>query len=87
MKNILSRINLSKLFRWSGWLVAAICLWHMTTTLLGYLNTDPIGYLPSVGQWLIGLFLAVMLLVTGRGLLQLLNLIWLAGLLTLTAVF
>ncbi len=50
-------------------------------------NTDPISYLPSVGQWLIGLFLAVMLFVTGRGLLQLLNLIWLAGLLTLAAVF
>ncbi len=65
MKNTLSRINLSKLFRWSGWLVAAICL----------------------GQWLIGLFLAVMLFVTRRGLLQGFNLIWLAGLLTLTAVF
>lgn len=81
------RITLSQGFRWSSWLVAALCLWHTTTTLLGYLDTDPIGYLPSVAQWLMGLFLVVMLFVTARGARQLFNLIWLAGLLAITAIF
>jgi hypothetical protein len=83
----LPRITPANLFKWSCWLIAAVCLWRITSTLVDYLQADPVGYLPSFAQWLMAVFLAVMLFVTARGALQLLNLIWLAGLLAVTAIF
>ena len=75
------------LYRLACWLLAAVCMIYLSLILVDYLQTDPIGYLPAVGQWLIGLFLTCMLFVTRKGLQQLLNVIWLTGLAGLVAIF
>ena len=75
------------LYRLACYLLAAVCMIYMTITLANYLQIDPVGYLPSVGQWLIGLFLAVLLFVNRRGWLQSFNLLYLAGLAGLVAIY
>ena len=58
------------LYRLACYLLAAVCMIYMTINLAEYLQVDPMGYLPSVGQWLIGLFFCVLLFVNRRGWLQ-----------------
>ena len=75
------------LYRLACRLLAAVCLIYMTITLADYLQIDPVGYLPSVGQWLVGLFFCVLLFVNRRGWLQAFNLLYLTGLAGLVAIY
>ena len=75
------------LYRLACRLLAAVCMVYMTITLTEYLQLDPVGYLPSVGLWLIGLFFCVLLFVNGRGWLQSLNILYLTGLAGLVSIY
>ena len=75
------------LYRLACYLLAAVCMIYMTITLANYLQIDPVGYLPSAAQWLIGLFLTVLLFVNRRGWLQSLNLLYLTGLAGLVSIY
>lgn len=75
------------LYRLACRLLAAVCMIYMTYTLANYLQADAIGYLPSVGQWLVGLFWCVALFINRRGWLQSLNLLYLSGLAGLVSIY
>ena len=75
------------LYRLACRLLAAVCMIYMTYTLASYLQIDPISYLPSFGQWLVGLFWCVALFINRRGWLQLLNILYLTGLAGLISIY
>ena len=75
------------LYRLACRLLAAVCMIYMTYNLAEYLQIDPVGYLPSFGQWLVGLFWCVLLFVNRRGWLQSLNLFYLTGLAGLVSIY
>lgn len=68
-------------------LLAGVLLIYMTVTLYDYLNIDPIGYLPSVGQWLVGLFWFTLFFINLKGWQQSLNLLFLTGLAGLASIY
>lgn len=68
-------------------MLAVAALAYMTVILVSYLQIDPIGYLPSVGQWLVGLFWCALLFVNRRGWQQSLNILFLTGLIGLASIY
>lgn len=68
-------------------LLALVAIIYMSITLVEYLQIDAMGYLPSFGQWLVGLFWCVLLFVNTKGWMQSLNLLYLSGLAGLVAIY
>ncbi|MGB1258148.1 MAG: hypothetical protein ACPG51_19910 [Thiolinea sp.] len=75
------------LYRLACRLLALVCMAYMSVVLYSYLQVDAFGYLPSFGQWLIGLFLLVMTIATGKGKAQFINPLFLTGLAGLVAIY
>lgn len=77
-----------------GWLTnltcylgAALAMIYMTIVLYGYLQIDAFGYLHSVAQWLIGLFLSFNVYLTKSIIPKRYNVLFLVGLAVLVAIF
>ncbi len=73
-------------FRWFPRAFALVCMAYMTYQLYHYLQLDPLAYLPSIGQWFVGLFLSVMTVITKGGFMAF-NLLFMAGLSGLVLIY
>lgn len=76
----------SALFRGLPIAFAICCMAYMTYQLYYYLKLDAFGYLPHVGYWFVGAFLALMTAITKGGL-MVLNLFFMAGMAGLVLIY
>ena len=83
--------NSPSLFSWltnlACYLFAAVAVIYMSVLLYGYMQIDPLGYLPAVPLWLFGLSLSLMIHIANKTQYKAFNALFLIGLACLVVVF